>query len=349
VLIDGRRMPYGGVTSASAAADLNQIPTAMVERVEVLTGGASAVYGSDAVAGVVNFIMKKDFEGIQFDGQYSLYQHNNDFGGPGAVKLRDVIAGRAATNPAQFALPDDNVTDGNGVQGTLIMGVSTEDGRGNITAYASYQDNHEVLQRDRDFSACSLDVNPTVSFACGGSSTAFPGPLHDFGSTQREQRSGRQASGRLTTCRIPIRCRRSTRRSDGNDVPRFNAEPTSTTSARQPLPASRHALQPGRDGSLRAGTVRRPVHPADVHGRSLGRADRARRHLHRRHLDDQLRQPVPVGAAGDDDRLRCSRRRRRRPDGPPALIRTSCRCTSAVVTSKAVVVSRTSTTRRSAA
>jgi iron complex outermembrane receptor protein len=181
VLIDGRRMPYGGVTSGSAAADLNQIPTAMVERVEVLTGGASAVYGSDAVAGVVNFIMKKDFEGIQFDGQYSLYQHNNDFGGPGAVKLRDVIAGRAATNPAQFALPDDNVTDGNGIQGTLLMGVSTEDGRGNITAYASYQDNKEVLQRDRDFSACSLDVNPTVSFACGGSSTAFPGRFTDFG------------------------------------------------------------------------------------------------------------------------------------------------------------------------
>ena len=164
VLIDGRRMPYGGVTPGSAAADLNQIPTAMVERVEVLTGGASAVYGSDAVAGVVNFIMKKDFEGIQFDGQYSLYQHNNDFGGPGAVKLRDVIAGRAATNPSQFALPDDNVTDGNGIQGTIIMGVSTEDGRGNITAYASYQDNKPVMQRDRDYSACSLDtVPPTTS------------------------------------------------------------------------------------------------------------------------------------------------------------------------------------------
>jgi iron complex outermembrane receptor protein len=181
VLIDGRRMPYGGVTNS--AADLNQIPTAMVERVEVLTGGASAVYGSDAVAGVVNFIMKKDFEGIQFDGQYSLYQHNNSFGGPGAVKLRDVIAGRAATNPAQFALPDDNVTDGNGVQGTLMMGVSTEDGRGNITAYASYQDNKPILQRDRDYSACALDVTvaPTTSWACGGSSTAFPGRFADFG------------------------------------------------------------------------------------------------------------------------------------------------------------------------
>ena len=182
VLIDGRRMPYGGVSAASAAADLNQIPTAMVERVEVLTGGASAVYGSDAIAGVVNFIMKKDFEGVQIDGQYSIYQHNNDFGGPGAVKLRDVIAGRAATNPSQFALPDDNVTDGNGIQGTITIGVSTEDGRGNITAYAAYQDNKQILQRDRDYSACSLDVNPTVSFACGGSSTAFPGRFTDFGS-----------------------------------------------------------------------------------------------------------------------------------------------------------------------
>jgi iron complex outermembrane receptor protein len=180
VLIDGRRMPYGGV--GSSAADLNQIPSAMVERVEVLTGGASAVYGSDAIAGVVNFIMKKDFEGIQIDGNYSLYQHNNDFGGPGAVKLRDVIASRAATNPSQFALPDDNVTDGNGVQGTLIMGVSTEDGRGNITAYASYQDNKAVLQRDRDYSACALDtLPPTESFACGGSSTAFPGRFTDRG------------------------------------------------------------------------------------------------------------------------------------------------------------------------
>src|SRR5215216_1955493 len=179
VLVDGRRMPYGGVTNS--AADLNQIPTSMVERVEVLTGGASAVYGSDAVAGVVNFIMKKDFEGVQFDGQYGLYQHNNDYGGPGDVKLRDVISARNATNPSQFALPDDNVTDGNSVQGTLTMGVSTEDGRGNITAYASYQNNKQILQRDRDYSACTLGPNPTTSFACGGSGTSSPGQFSDLG------------------------------------------------------------------------------------------------------------------------------------------------------------------------
>jgi outer membrane receptor protein involved in Fe transport len=54
----------------SAAVDYNTIPAQFIERVDVLTGGASAVYGSDAVAGVVNIIYKKNFEGVAFDGQY---------------------------------------------------------------------------------------------------------------------------------------------------------------------------------------------------------------------------------------------------------------------------------------
>ncbi len=181
VLVDGRRMPYGGVSSASAAPDLNQISAAMVERVEVLTGGASAAYGSDAIGGVVNFIMKKDFEGVQIDAMYGLYQHNNDYGGPGATKLRDVIAGRSVTNPAQFQLPDDNVTDGEAREFNITMGVSTDDGRGNITAYAGVRDNKQVLQRDRDYSACSLAANPTVQFACGGSDTSYPGYFYGGG------------------------------------------------------------------------------------------------------------------------------------------------------------------------
>jgi outer membrane receptor protein involved in Fe transport len=170
VLIDGRRMPYGGVTSASAAPDINQIPTGMVERVDVLTGGASAVYGSDAVAGVVNFIMKKDFEGVQVTSQYNFYWHENDYGGPGAVKLRDTIAARAAGNPSQYALPDDTVTDGEGKELSLMVGVNSGDGRGNITAYATVFDSDQVLQGDRDYSACAVDDNPVGSFACGGSS-----------------------------------------------------------------------------------------------------------------------------------------------------------------------------------
>ncbi|MBI1188360.1 MAG: TonB-dependent receptor [Alphaproteobacteria bacterium] len=186
VLIDGHRMAYGSPNNS--AADLNQIPSALVERVEVLTGGASAVYGSDAVAGVVNFIMRDDFEGMEVDMQYGFFQHNNDFEGPGVTSLRDVIAGRAATNPAQFALPEDDVVDGYSKNFSVIWGASDPSGRGNITAYATYTSNDAVLQRDRDYSACALGnttaalnqlVNPGV-FTCGGSATSFPGLFTDF-------------------------------------------------------------------------------------------------------------------------------------------------------------------------
>ena len=181
VLIDGRRMPYGGVTSASAAPDINQIPTQMIERVDILTGGASAVYGSDAVAGVVNFIMKKDFEGVQVTSQYNFYWHENDYSGPGSVKLRDTIAGLAEENPAQYQLPDDTVTDGEGKELSLMVGVNSGDGRGNITAYATVFDSKQVLQRDRDYSACSLDTDPpTEQFLCGGSGTSAGGLFTDF-------------------------------------------------------------------------------------------------------------------------------------------------------------------------
>ena len=65
VLLDGRRMP-GTSSSSGASADTSRIPMAIVERIEILREGASAVYGSDAVAGVINIITKKDFEGLNF-------------------------------------------------------------------------------------------------------------------------------------------------------------------------------------------------------------------------------------------------------------------------------------------
>ncbi len=184
VLVDGRRLPYG--SAFNSAADINQIPTQMIERVDILTGGASAVYGSDAVAGVVNFIMKKDFEGVQVTSQYNTYWHENDFKGPGETKLRDTIASRAETSPDQFALPDDTVTDGEGKELSLLVGVNSGDGRGNITAYATVFDSDAVLQRDRDYSACSLnpavlgDGTPAPSFTCGGSSTNSTGRFTNF-------------------------------------------------------------------------------------------------------------------------------------------------------------------------
>ncbi|WP_292119670.1 TonB-dependent receptor [Brevundimonas sp.] len=172
VLIDGRRMGYGSPNDI--AADLNQIPGSLVERIEVLTGGASAVYGSDAVAGVVNFIMKKDFEGIQLDAKYGFYQHNNDYDGVG--NIREAIAARAETNASQFQLPNDNVIDGESRDVTLTMGVSSPDGRGNLTAYAGYRSNNAVLQANRDYSACTITAPSSGdTYDCGGSSTSYPG------------------------------------------------------------------------------------------------------------------------------------------------------------------------------
>ncbi|MFZ4164624.1 TonB-dependent receptor domain-containing protein [Brevundimonas sp. NPDC058933] len=181
VLIDGKRMGYG--SPLDDAADLNQIPGQMVERVEVLTGGASAVYGSDAVAGVVNFIMRRDFEGIEIDGQYGFNQHNNDYDGVG--NLRNVIAARAAANPSQFSLPDDNVTTGFSREVNVLMGVNAPDDRGNITLYAGYRKNNKVLGRDYDYSSCSLGAPAAATpgdFACAGSGTSFPGQFTNFGS-----------------------------------------------------------------------------------------------------------------------------------------------------------------------
>jgi len=179
VLIDGRRLMPGdpASTPAGLGADVNFIPSALVDRVDVLTGGASAVYGADAVGGVVNFIMMKNFEGVRIDGQYSIYQHTNN----GAIAR--VLDQAAATSPTpdQFAQPKHNQRDGEGSQITLVIGTNSPDDRGNITAYAFYRQNNAVLQGDRDYSACTLNSGDTfLGAGCGGSGTAFPARFGNF-------------------------------------------------------------------------------------------------------------------------------------------------------------------------
>ncbi len=170
VLVDGRRLQYG--SAISSPPDVNQIPGALVERVEVLTGGASAVYGSDAIGGVVNFIMIKDFEGVRIDGQLSGYQHSN---GNELAEFENGLRG--------FPLPEKSVFDGEGQEVTLIIGANTEDGRGNVTAYAGYRNNDAILQADRDHSACAYQARSVAQDAafganglrCGGSATGSIG------------------------------------------------------------------------------------------------------------------------------------------------------------------------------
>jgi len=154
VLIDGKRLPFGSPFSSSANVDM--VPARMVERVDIVTSGASAVYGSDAVAGVVNFITKKDFEGFEFDYQYSTNYNKNDNG-----YMENLLA------EADFFDPGATTTGAASLM-SVLMGVNSDDGRGNITLFGTYEDMEEMLGKDRDTGACTLfgSSNPF----CGGSS-----------------------------------------------------------------------------------------------------------------------------------------------------------------------------------
>ncbi len=155
-LIDGRRLPYGD--SASSAVNIDLVPTNLIERVEVLTGGSSAVYGSDAISGVVNFILKDDFEGAQFDIQYGFAQSSNN-----RSTFEEVLVANEQPVPG-------SVTDGEEVSASITLGANLGDGRGNIVAFASYQNRNEIVGADRVGSACTLGSGDTNGFGCVGSS-----------------------------------------------------------------------------------------------------------------------------------------------------------------------------------
>ena len=168
VLINGRRMPVGSPLQ-SGGADINQIPGALIRSVEVLTGGASATYGSDAVAGVINFLMKDNYQGFRLDYQYSGYQHNND-----ASNWREVV------QTAGYPAAEGSVSDGEMTYLSMVLGGNLDDGRGNVTAYATYRDIGAVLQSGRDYSSCALSDDTTF---CFGSSTIPQGRFTNFGAT----------------------------------------------------------------------------------------------------------------------------------------------------------------------
>lgn len=158
VLINGQRVQSG----PAFAVDLSQIPAALVKRVDILTGGASAVYGADAVAGVVNFVLNDDFSGVQFDYNISGYQHDN----------RNKYIQTLESNAGFNAPNGSSGFDGKTQQADVIIGGKFADGKGHAVGWVNMQKSDGVLQGTRDYSACALNSAGT---ACGGSSTA-PNP-----------------------------------------------------------------------------------------------------------------------------------------------------------------------------
>lgn len=171
VLVDGRRLGQGSPYTfiQSPAPDLDQIPAGLVERIEVVTGGASAAYGSDAIAGVINFIMKKNFQGFQIDGQYNEYYHSN-----GDTYMQNLVR-NFGTTPATGTSKD-------GRQRTFdaLMGTNFADGDGNVTAYLSWRHADPVASSQRDYGGCELyptyattaHGNTVVGSHCDGSANS---------------------------------------------------------------------------------------------------------------------------------------------------------------------------------
>ncbi|MEN0079701.1 MAG: TonB-dependent receptor plug domain-containing protein, partial [Pseudomonadota bacterium] len=148
VLVDGKRIVP---TTGGGVVDINNIPAALIERVEVVTGGASAVYGSDAIAGVVNFILKDDFEGVEASAGYEVTQEG------------DADLWSAA----------------------LTMGGNYAEGRGNAVISLGYNSREELFQGDRDFAFFAQFDDGAGNLFDGGSSgvpqgAIFGGASFDF-------------------------------------------------------------------------------------------------------------------------------------------------------------------------
>ncbi len=133
VLVDGRRVVP---STGGGVVDINNIPAALIERVEVVTGGASAVYGSDAVAGVVNFILKDDFEGAEFSAGYEVTGEGD----------ADVWSANAT------------------------VGGNFAEGRGNAVVSLGYTKRESLLQGARDFATFAQFDDGAGNLYNGGSS-----------------------------------------------------------------------------------------------------------------------------------------------------------------------------------
>jgi iron complex outermembrane receptor protein len=170
VLVNNKRMNPGGaggvVPGNSNAPDINQIPADLIERVDVLTGGASAVYGADAVAGVVNFVLNTHYEGVKVDANYAFNNHKND---------NQTYLGYLSAFGAP--LPESTANTGQTKDVSILAGANFADGKGNATAYFTYLHSNPSIGYQFDHAGCTLigGSKPTSPIKCGGSGTSGHG------------------------------------------------------------------------------------------------------------------------------------------------------------------------------
>jgi len=156
-LVNGRRLP----ASRNEVTDPSIVPAALIRRVDILSGGASAVYGADAVAGVVNFVLDDKFEGVHLNLGYSAYQHDND--NSYWQGLNEEAGFQAPTGNSGF--------DGISRNADLVIGGSFAENRGHAVGWLTWRENDALYHGQRDYSHCSVWYDAPQ---CGGSGTADP-------------------------------------------------------------------------------------------------------------------------------------------------------------------------------
>ena len=151
VLIDGKRLPSGSPLDGNATQDLNQVPFALIKKVEILTGGKSTIYGSDATGGVINFILDKKYSGTKISIHQGAYQHNNN------SYLRNIN-----DNAKSF------VFDGINSNYSIIFGSDLSD-NSHLLGFIDYRNVESIRWDDRDIGVCAFRGNAS----CRLSSATF--------------------------------------------------------------------------------------------------------------------------------------------------------------------------------
>ena len=276
VLIDGKRLvPYNHF----GIVDTSMIPTALVERIDIVTGGASAVYGSDAISGALNFIMKKDFEGVEIESAYS----------------------------------QTSEEDGDIVNVNATMGGNFADGRGNMVVNLNYSDRKPILLGARPLGLVGISTSDgfgleeflagegaappsagcsgpnAVDFDAGGSPTTLP-------TTRRNRRAmeplaSSAMTGRWTPTLVPASTSTrttTTRRHSRDSAARYWGTSKSTSMPRCTPASTTAARRSGSRSRPRACSatpfmtpLANPFMSADARADILARCERRRRGLAR--------------------------------------------------------------------